>query len=73
MSGDASAYADLLAALLAVRSDPATARFDAEPRESGCSLACREPQGGAHFRRGKTVLDHVLQPVAKLGRIAGLA
>ena len=30
MSGDASAYADLLAALLAVRSDPATARFDAE-------------------------------------------
>jgi len=30
LSGDASAYADLLAALLAVRSDPATARFDAE-------------------------------------------
>jgi hypothetical protein len=30
MSADASAYADLLASLLAARTDPATARFDAE-------------------------------------------
>ena len=48
MSGDASAYADLLAALLAVRSDPATARFDAE-------LAAAEARGSIDGPTARTL------------------
>jgi hypothetical protein len=48
MSGDASAYADLLAALLAVRSDPATSRFDAE-------LAAAEARGSIDGPTARTL------------------
>ena len=48
MAGDASAYADLLAALLAVRNDPATARFDAE-------LAAAEARGSIDGATARTL------------------
>jgi hypothetical protein len=48
LSDDASAYADLLAALLAVRSDPATARFDAE-------LAAAEARGSIDGPTARTL------------------